>query len=158
MRGKRLRRLSLSVGDFIRYWGFRRIHGAIWTQLYLSSVPLSCADLTDRLGLSKALISPALGELCKYGLISDAPAPNEKTKVYLATENITDVVQRVLKNREAKMLKRIVSDFSSFELTDASSADLNPTRIKALGEMIASAYLILESILDNGDESSLPYD
>ena len=79
---KNLQKLSLSIGNFIRYWGFRRIHGAIWTQLYLSKTPLSCTDLTSRLGLSKALISPALDELCKFKLIFEAPAPNEKTKIY----------------------------------------------------------------------------
>ena len=77
-----VQKLSLSIGNFIRYWGFRRIHGAIWTQVFLSKTPLSCTDLTERLGLSKALISPALEELCHYHLIQVVASPNDKTKLY----------------------------------------------------------------------------
>lgn len=44
---EKLRSLSDSVGDFIRHWGFRRIHGQIWTQVFLSKDSLSGAELTE---------------------------------------------------------------------------------------------------------------
>jgi DNA-binding transcriptional regulator GbsR (MarR family) len=154
--GKTLRRLSLSVGDFIRYWGFRRIHGAVWTQLYLSRTPLSCTNLTHKLGLSKALISPALIELCNYKLIHEAPAPNEKTKVYEASENINEVIQHVLRVRESKMLKKITSDFSAFQQSDATAEDLSQTRVKSLESMIFSANIMLEMMLAQEDFMNLP--
>lgn len=154
--GKTLRRLSLSVGDFIRYWGFRRIHGAVWTQLYLSRTPLSCTDLTYKLGLSKALISPALVELCNYKLIHEAPAPNEKTKVYEASENVNEVIQHVLRVRESKMLKKITSDFSAFQQSDAAAEDLSQTRVKSLESMIFSANIMLEMMLAQEDFTNFP--
>lgn len=153
---KSLQKLSLSIGNFIRYWGFRRIHGAIWTQLYLSETPLSCTDLTSRLALSKALISPALDELCRYKLIREAPAPNEKTKVYQAEENLNDVIRHVLRTRESKMLKQISQDFSSFNLKRSKSDNLNESKITALGEMILSANLMLEIMLSHDDLLQLP--
>lgn len=151
-----LRKLSLSVGNFIRYWGFRRIHGAIWTQLYVSGTPLSCTDLTIRLGLSKALISPALDELCNFKLIREAPAPNDKTKMYSAAENISEVIQHVLKTREARMLKQITKDFSDF--TDSASGDvaMNEANVKSLGEMIAMANMMLEMLMTQKDILSMP--
>lgn len=154
---KSLQTLSLSVGNFIRYWGFRRIHGAVWTQLYLSKTPLSCADLTLNLGLSKALISPALDELCKYKLIFEAPAPNEKTKLYEASENINDVIRHVLKTRELKMLKQISKDFSSFNKSASKSENLREDRVQSLQSMILSANMMLEIMLAQEDLTGLPF-
>lgn len=153
---KSLQKLSLSVGNFIRYWGFRRIHGAIWTQLYLSKTPLSCTDLTKRLGLSKALISPALDELALYKLIRETPAPNDKTKLYEATDNMSEVILHVLKTRESKMLKQIRQDFSSFKESDGGSDQLNESRVNSLEEMILSANLMLEMMLAQKDLMDLP--
>ena len=151
-----LRTLSLSIGNFIRYWGFRRVHGAIWTQLYLSKSPLSCTDLARRLKVSKSLVSPALEELCRYRLIREAPAPNEKTKVYFAVENINEVIQHVLKSRETKMLKQITKDYSKFsEGADVQSV-FNSGRIKTLGEMILSANFMLEIFTAQEDILKIP--
>lgn len=153
-----LRKLSLSIGDFIRYWGFRRVHGAIWTQVYLSTVPVSCTDLTQRLGLSKALISPALEELCKHQLLYEVPSPNGKTKLYASSENINEVIRNVLKNREAKMLQQITKDFSSVDLAKNKNSAIDEQKLKALGEMISTASLMLEILIGQEDLLKFPMD
>lgn len=154
--GKNLQKLSLSIGNFIRYWGFRRIHGAIWTQLYLSKTPLSCTDLTKNLGLSKALISPALDELCHHKLIQEAPSPNEKTKIYRANEDINQVIRHVLKTRESKMLRQITQDFGAFKSTEGKSENLDEGRVERLEDMILSANMMLEIMLAQEDLMQLP--
>lgn len=151
-----LRKLTLSIGNFIRYWGFRRIHGAIWAQLFLSETPLSCTDLTGLLAVSKSLVSPALDELCKYKLIREAPAPNQKTKVYIASENINEVIQHVLKTREAKMLKQITKDFSNLNEEQTTNKNVDGKRLKSLGEMIFSANLMLEILTTQEDILKIP--
>ncbi|MBX7231665.1 MAG: hypothetical protein K1X29_06225 [Bdellovibrionales bacterium] len=151
-----LRQLSLSIGDFIRYWGFRRIHGAIWTQIYLSITPLSCTDLTRRLGMSKALISPALVELCNYKLIKEVPSPNEKTKLYVATKNINEVIHNILKSRESVILKQITDDLSSFSAVSNRDKDINQEQVCSLSEMVASANLMLKILLSQKDLMKLP--
>lgn len=148
---KNVQKLSLSVGEFIRYWGFRRIHGAVWTQVYLSKKPLSCAELTRRLGLSKALISPALEELCSYKLIREAPAPNDKVKVYIAESDINTVIRNVLKSREAKMLKQITNDFNVFKEKESVSDEYDARRVQSLGEMIYAADFMLGVMLEQKD-------
>ena len=110
---KALRAVSLSVGDFIRYWGFRRIHGAIWTQLYVSSTPLSGTELARRLKVSKALVSPALSELEKHKLIRQSEAPNDKTILYEACDDVNAVIKHVLKTREKPLLSEIDRRFQS---------------------------------------------
>lgn len=149
--GQRLRNLSMSVGDFIRYWGFRRIHGAIWTQLYLSKTPLSCKELTERLGVSKALVSPALDELCGYKLIVEAPAPNEKTKLYFAAPNINEVIQHILRTREAKILKKITEDYAAIPAAKSKLQIIDEEKLNALGEMIVAANVMLEIFLTRKD-------
>jgi len=144
-----MKSLALSVGDFIRYWGFRKIHGAIWTQVYLSKIPLSCSDLTKRLKLSKALISPALAELCMHKLIFEDLAPNEKTKVYSADENVERVILSILKNRELKILNSVAENYSKLELLKLSS--VRKDRLNSLGEMIQSAHLMLQFITSQQD-------
>ncbi len=151
-----LRKLSMSIGDFIRYWGFRRVHGAIWTQLYISKKALSCKDLTERLALSKALISPALDELCGFRLIKEAPSPNEKTKLYVASENINEVIQHILKTREEKILKQINQDYSSFSSSNLNQQDVDGERVKTLGEMIIAANVMLELFLSQKDLLKMP--
>ncbi len=153
----KLRKLSLSIGDFIRYWGFRRIHGAIWGQMYLSNTPLSCTDLTRRLGLSKALISPALEELCEYKLIMESRGPNEKTKNYVAAENLNEVIRHVLKIREEKMLNQITSDFSDFSESVDTNLFVNQKRVKSLGEMIVTANIMLEMLMAQKDILNTPF-
>jgi DNA-binding transcriptional regulator GbsR (MarR family) len=153
---RNLRKLSLSIGLFIRYWGFRRIHGAIWTQLYLSKIPMSCTDLTAKLGLSKALISPALDELCKYKLIQVGPAPNDKTKVYVAAENVNEVIQHVLRNREAKMMKQITDDFSALNSSKLNLNEIDEKKIESLGAMIFSANMMLEILIAQKDIMKVP--
>ncbi len=151
-----LQNLSMSIGNFIRYWGFRRIHGALWTQLYLSKTALSCTELSQRLGLSKALVSPALDELSKYKLIRLAPSPNEKTKLYVASEDINEVIQHILKTREAAMLKKITDDFSNLSSVSEKDANLDREKLKSLGEMIFGANLMLEMFISQKDLLKLP--
>ena len=152
-----LKKLSLSIGDFIRYWGFRRVHGAIWAQLYLSKSPLSCTDLTINLGLSKALISPALDELCQYKLIFEAPAPNDKVRVYSAEQDVNEVIRQILKTRELKILKQIARDFSDLKRRDSDGGEVNLRRLDRLEEMIFSANVTLEVIIDQKDLLKLPF-
>ena len=146
----------MSVGNFIRYWGFRRIHGAIWTQLYLSKTPLSCTDLTRRLAVSKSLISPALDELCTYQLIRESPSPNQKTKLYVASENINEVIQHVLKTRESLMLKEISDHFAAYTPVGTNDLGINPAKLNSLGEMIKGANLMLDLVLIQPDILKMP--
>ncbi len=151
-----LQALSSSIGHFIHYWGFRRIHGAIWTQLYLYKTPLNCTQLAKNLDLSKALISPALQELCDHQLIEEVPSQNEKTKFYRAASNIGDVVKNILKTREQQMLNQINNNFLKFVDKSSQNEFLNQERVQKLQEMILSANLLLELIMSQNEILQFP--
>ena len=145
---KDLINLANTVGDFIRYWGFRRIHGQIWTQVFLSQISLSGADLTRSLKVSKALISPALKELLKHKLIIEHKV-DSKTKSYSANSNVLEVIRNVLLKRESILIKKAEKNFLALKNSLKESSQINTTRLNELGSMISVGTLASDFILTN---------
>lgn len=138
--------LANAVGDFIRYWGFRRIHGQIWTLVYLSPTPLSGVDLSAKLRVSKALVSPALKELEGHGLIRQVKAENSKVKRYAAVPEVFQVIRQVLQEREQQILLKV--EAQSEHLARTQRADqVDPARMAQLAQMVRSARLCLDTLL-----------
>ena len=148
----KVRRLASSVGDFIRYWGFRRIHGQIWTVLYLAKQPMSVTELTKLLKVSKALVSPALGDLEGHKLIIRVPG-DKKTKNYIANPDVFNVIKEVLKTREQELLMKASKTFQ--DLQKEQNADLDRARLESLQEMITAASTMLSWLISNTEEGQL---
>lgn len=145
---KKLALMADTVGDFIRYWGFRRIHGQIWTQVYLSKAALSGADLTKRLSVSKALISPALVELEDYGLIT-SHQKDKKTKTYQACPDVVGVIKKILAEREQVLIATAAHHASELQKTVKNDQHpvIDADRLKRLSEMIDFAQLGVHFLL-----------
>lgn len=144
-----LRRFAKSVGEFMRYWGFRNIHGQIWTVIYLAREPLSGVEIGQLLGVSKALVSPAVGELEKEGLIFKIRKVG-KFKFYSAHPNPLTTIQSVLKRREASLLER--SRMTCEKLVEKSKG--SSEKLNALHEMILTAMAGLELIINSAESDS----
>ncbi len=155
---QRLQDLSNAVGDFIRYWGFRRIHGQLWTQIYLSKEPLSGAELMRNLAVSKALVSPALAELENYNLIQ-AIEVDGRTKRYKAHPDVFKVIRDILKNRERKLILEAQKNFEALNKTVQSASEasqlIDVERLQKTGEMISMALVAADLIIHNTDESAV---
>lgn len=151
-----LKALAEAVGDFIRYWGFRRIHGQLWTQIYLSDKPLSGADLMRNLDVSKALVSPALSELQQFNLI-ECLEVDGRTKTYKANPEVFKVIRSILKEREKKMIRDARERFEDLSRSLAREPEslVNSDRMKALGEMISAADFAIDFIIQSSDAESL---
>ncbi|MGE3853766.1 MAG: GbsR/MarR family transcriptional regulator [Planctomycetota bacterium] len=91
------------VGAFVEYWGFKAIHGRIWTLLALHRGPLHQGAITELLGVSKSLVSTAVSELVNYGLIRQVE--DHRNAPYEASMDIWPVVSDVLRSREWMMLE-----------------------------------------------------
>lgn len=150
---EKLNGLAEGVGSFIEYWGFKKIHGKIWTHLYTSSEPLDAADLMKRLGVSKSLVSITLNDLLKYEVILQKGKGPRDTQVYTANPQVREVVLNVLKNRESKLLGKISDQFSGFinDLEVSSSQRVCPNKVKCLGNMISQANSALTAMLSLGE-------
>lgn len=141
--------LSNRVGEFIRYWGFKKIHGKIWCHLFLSTHPLDATDLIERTGVSKALMSQSLSELLEFNVI-EMVEEGRKKKRYITNKNILTVITSILRKREQTMLCdihthfRVVSNFSKEQL---EMACVDPEKLKRLGNMVSFAEKFLCSML-----------
>lgn len=153
-----LKALSDNIGDFIRYWGFRRIHGQIWAQVYLSKIPLSPTDLTKRLKVSKALVSKALSELMSYDLLRCYEV-NGKSKMYSANPDVYSVIRKILRDREQSLIKSASKNFdllqASNEKMEASESVLDLGKLKDLGELISSANVAIHFIIGTANSESV---
>jgi DNA-binding transcriptional regulator GbsR (MarR family) len=143
--------LARAVGDFIRYWGFRRIHGEIWTHLFLSQTPLSGADLVKKLKVSKALISPAIRQLERYQLITKVASADPRVKKYIAESDYKAVIKSILIKRELPMLSEIQNLFHELQIQTkndpVTSADINKTRLIELQNFTMQANLLVGALI-----------
>jgi DNA-binding transcriptional regulator GbsR (MarR family) len=143
--------LANEVGDFICYWGFKKIHGRLWTHIYLSSEPLDAGQLMQRLRVSKALISLSLNDLLRYDVILENGKSSRGTQTYVSNPDVLDVILNVLRRRERKMLAQAETShriLSSLNPERQKRATLHPDRIASLGRMIHQAQNALSSLLE----------
>ncbi len=145
----RLQKLAAGIGQFIRYWGFRKIHGEIWAVVYLRKAPMSGIEIRKLLKVSKALISPALKELEHEGLIRQTKSENSKTKRYEAEENVSKIIEGVLKRREIPMIEKIQQHHNNLSLQVKNNESVNLDRLQKMGMMIQMAQMGLGTLLDS---------
>jgi DNA-binding transcriptional regulator GbsR (MarR family) len=146
-----LEELASEVGDFICYWGFKKIHGRLWTHVYLSKTPLDAGQLMQRLKVSKALISLSLNDLLKYDVILENGKSARGTQTYVANPDVLDVILNVLRRRERKMLAKAETShrmLTSLNLEKLQRANLHSERIEGMGRMIGQAQNALSSLLE----------
>lgn len=148
--------LAEIVGNFIHYWGFKKIHGQIWCAIYLSTSPLSAADLMARQPVSKASISLALKDLMGYQLISEEKKDHRGYLTYRANPDLVSVILTVLRTREKKLLAEALTAQTLLNEIPAHEKDLckiNQERLDSLGRFIGVAQKSLNSMINLGEFS-----
>jgi DNA-binding transcriptional regulator GbsR (MarR family) len=141
-----LEELAEQVGEFIRYWGFKKVHGKIWLHLFLSPEPLDAADLRARLKISKALVSMSLQDLIHYRVILPMGKGSRETLVYQSNPEIMESILNVLRSRERKLLARIQASFKTVK--KSSEKEIDAEKAKILGQMLDSAESLLDGFLE----------
>ncbi len=142
--------LAEQIGEFIHYWGFKRVHGRIWTHLYLAKMPLDAADLVRQMKISKALVSISLRELLEYEVIEEVGKSPKGTHLYRTNPDILKVILSVLRQREKRIIARVQAAQSSLERTASSDREaqgMSDESLKMLGELIGKASIGLESFI-----------
>lgn len=157
---KELYQLETVVGQFMEYWGFKNIHGRIWTHIFLSETPLEVADLMDRLEVSKGLMSLAIRDLLDYEVILADHVGRHGSTFYRANPNVLDVISNILKTRENEMLKKASS--ASQALSKMSSeklkkAELSEERIQNVLQLTSSAQFILQAFLQRNEQENYSF-
>ena len=147
---QKLRYAAESVGQFIEYWGFRSIHGRIWAVVYLSPNPISTLEIIQKLGVSKGLVSKAVGELLEYGLIQCSGHTVYARRTYTASEDVGSIVGSVLRGREMALLQRNVhslSLLSSCSHSDLEHIGVDPRKLQLLSQLTKENESLLKAFL-----------
>jgi len=135
------------IGEFIEYWGFKKVQGRIWACLFLMHEPLNTRQLMELLRISNSLVSISVTELMKYDVILEAGKGHNGVLLYKANPEIGAVIAGVLRNREQKLLKRIHQSAARLRAHGAkdSPVKLDPAKVRQLGEWVNTAQTFLES-------------
>ena len=145
-----LQELSEQIGEFIHYWGFKRVHGRIWTQLFLSDRPLDSADLVRHMKISKALVSISVRELLEYEVIIESGKSERGTNLYTVNPDILQVILNVLRGREKRLLSRVEGAREALERVpyeDKVANDISPERLVKLKQLVGDASAALEGLI-----------
>jgi DNA-binding transcriptional regulator GbsR (MarR family) len=148
-----LQTLAAEVGQFIHYWGFKKIHGRIWTHVFLANTPPDAATLMKQLNVSKALISLTLNDLLEFDVIREAGKSAKGTMTYIANPAVIDIIMDILRNREKKLLSEIQKAQNRLQEMNSDSLqsiDINVERLIILGTMVNLAQNALDAIIGMG--------
>lgn len=91
-----------AVGAFIEYWGFKEVHGRVWTFMVLHDAAVSQASIARSLDLSRASVSIAVKELGEYGLVRRVG--DQRLSPYEAVVDVWPIIVQVLSSRERLLL------------------------------------------------------
>ena len=136
------------IGSFIEYWGFKQVHGKVWTLIFLSPEPVDANYLKESLKLSKALISMTIKDLLHYRVILEVEKDRPGTQKYKINSDITNVILDVLNQRELKMLVEIQSAFQLLSSAQSKKnlPQVDTLRLGELGVMVETAKTLLEGM------------
>ena len=100
---KRVLHVCDRAGAFIEWWGFKAIHGRVWTLLALHQGPMPQNMIAQTLGVSRALVSQAIAELLDFGLVQ--PVSDHRNAPYEATVDVWPTISDILRTREWMLLE-----------------------------------------------------
>jgi DNA-binding transcriptional regulator GbsR (MarR family) len=148
--------LADSVGEFIQYWGFKSIHGRVWTLIYLSDQPISTPQIVETLGVSKGLTSMAINELMELELIEQLDKAKYGVHTYISKEDIASTVRNVLRERELVYIKEAQNKMEvllSKSDSELNKSNINKKRLKSLRDLTHSHRLLLSKVVGHNFKS-----
>ncbi len=149
--------LANEVGQFIEYWGFKKIHGKVWCLVFLSKKPVDANFLIENLKVSKALISMTIKDLIYYKVLEEAPKTGP-TLCYTANMQIKDVIFEVLTQRESQLLLKIKAACEILNRSNSSGEESNidNERLEKMNDMVNTADALLKSLISLNEVNLLP--
>lgn len=136
--------LGRQVGKFIKYWGFKEIHGRIWTLLFVNQEPLAPEDIERSLKISRASISLAVNELLEHEVLIKVGRSDKNAQLFDCNPHVMDVIVNVLRNRERVLLKNIKNSMVESKSTLLGENGVSEERVNNLESLIQTAVESLD--------------
>lgn len=140
-----------AAGGFIEYWGFKAVHGRVWTLLALRGAPMPQSEVAKFFGISRSLVSTTMSELVERGLVR--PTSDERNAPYEALIDVWPVISDVLRGREWMLVEqaRVALDaaIEEAELMIANGEDVawDVSKLKVLASMTDMAQNFLQMLI-----------
>ena len=140
-----------AVGAYIETWGFRSIHGRVWALLAMRSAPLAQAEIAERLGVSRSLVSLAVSELSTYGLVR--AVGDHRAAPIEACLDVWPTITDVIRSREWMLIERArlaleaAADEVEYRQGRGEPLAYDPRRIRLLLTMAEFAQTTLRAVL-----------
>jgi DNA-binding transcriptional regulator GbsR (MarR family) len=147
--------LAEQVGEFIEYWGFKKIHGQIWTLIFISKNPVDSTSMVRALKVSKALVSLAIKDLLYYQVIELAGKGKKRTVFFRSTNDLQGVIVQVLKKREKVLLEQTKSSIEKLGQNVDETSPVSEVRLHELKDMVWAAQDFLEVLINTNLEPSI---
>jgi DNA-binding transcriptional regulator GbsR (MarR family) len=143
-----------AIGDVIEHWGFRKALGRAWTVLYLSTEPLSSADLAERLSMSAGATSTTLTELQRWGVVRRVWRPGERREFFEAETDFWKMISKVVSERErflAESVKERLEQAAEIAQSGPKSARSKHVleRVRRLLSFASVAQTVLDSFIQS---------
>ncbi|HVK72722.1 MAG TPA: MarR family transcriptional regulator [Kofleriaceae bacterium] len=156
-----------AIGILMEAWGFKRNMGRVWALLYLEKVPMSAADLGERLSLSSGAMSMLLAELQQWGVVRKTWVPGERREYFEAETSIWKMVSRVLRERELNWIRAAAESFAGADevLAEAAAGARGDgaervqgiaTRVNGLTQLAQVGAHLIEAIISGESVDALP--
>lgn len=140
-----------AVGAFIEGWGFRSIHGRVWTFLAMMRRPVPQTEIADVLGVSRSLVSLAISELTEHGLVR--AVGTHRNAPYEASMDVWPTITDVLRSREWMAVERArvalegLIQEAEFAAESGVATMYDLPRMRLLLRMTEVAQAVLRTIL-----------
>ncbi|MGB1014726.1 MAG: GbsR/MarR family transcriptional regulator [Nannocystaceae bacterium] len=147
---RRILQVCNAIGEFIAYWGFKSIHGRIWTLLALHREPQTQVGIAQALGVSRSLVSGSISELQRYGLVR--PISTHRNAPFEAVVDVWPTIADILRTREWMLIEsaRLALE-AAIDEVEIGSAEVRKTydleRLRLLLAMTQSAQTVLKLLL-----------
>lgn len=100
-----------TMGRLAEFWGFTRTMGRVYGALFLTTTPMTQADIVERLGVSAANVSMSLNGLIRWGAVHKVYEKGSRKLHYGAEPEIRKIIRNVLGAREQRELEDAVGRF-----------------------------------------------
>lgn len=148
-----------TLGELMRFWGFRDVLGRIWGLLYLSPEPVTPEKITQRLKISRGNVSLALQEMHRWGAVRRVKVKGQLAKGYVAETDLWALITRVYRERERYEAERARESFSEAveDLKQLPAADkAAKAYIAPRIERLQSLSGLVTDLLDQATRSRTP--
>ena len=138
----------------MEFWGFKRVHGRVWTILFLAQDPLPSAEIRKRLSISVGAASMALAELRRWGAVREADSRGRAVH-YEPETNIWRLISRVMQDRERRILDESLETFADalavLRTGDGTRPYASAKRVERLVWLTKLAQGMLGMLLSRGE-------